>query len=601
MAYQVNKFNGVLQTTVADGTIDSSTDLRFVGKNYAGYGEIQNENFLHLMENFSNTTAPPKVIEGQIWYDSGNKRLKYYNGVRFKVAGGAEVSTTQPAGLATGEFWWDSAAKQLYAWSGTQYILVGPASSPELGSSAIATDTIKDNKTPVADTHAIIKIIAGGEIVAIVNALEEFVPASSTGLTANFPIIKQGITLINTDTSGVTSTDYRFWGTASNSDRLGGRPAIDYILVGDERPFSTSIIFPDAGYYVGDDTDLHVYVENEDVIVENKRNNDITVRITNGSDKKNVAIFRNTGVIPGSDAFFNLGSTIARWNTIYASALRGNLQASDGSIAYNSTNKTFTGSLVGNVVGASSTVLINAATNVIGADDLEIRGNLFGSVTGNVSGTATNAQLLSDYRPSVSVPTESNKSSVPIRDANGIIYATGFNGVSTSADRLRIDDSAVDTDLNYRSAKTTKTANSIAARNASGNLLANIFDGTATAAQYADLAEKYLADKEYEPGTVVVVGGEKEVTAGSTGQRAIGVVSTNPAFMMNKDLEGGTYIALKGRVPVKVQGQVRKGQRLIAGMNGTAVGATGAHIDVFAIALESSDDAGINLIEAVIL
>jgi len=178
MAYQVNKFNGVLQTSVADGTIDSSTDLRFVGKNYAGYGEVQNENFLHLMENFANTSAPPKVVPGQIWYDSGNKKLKFYDGTKFKVANGAEVSVTQPAGLATGEFWWDSNAKQLYTWSGTQYVLVGPAASPELGSSAIATDTVKDNQTPVADTHAIIKIIAGGEIVAIVNSLEDFIPAS---------------------------------------------------------------------------------------------------------------------------------------------------------------------------------------------------------------------------------------------------------------------------------------------------------------------------------------------------------------------------------------------------------------------------------------
>jgi hypothetical protein len=147
MAYQVNNFKGTLQTTVDEGTIDSTTDLRFVGKNYAGYGEVQNENFLHLMENFANTTPPPKAITGQVWYDRGNKKLKFYDAetVKWKVAGGAEVSTTQPPGLAIGEFWWDSGAKQLYAWSGTQYILVGPEASPELGSSAISADTIKDN------------------------------------------------------------------------------------------------------------------------------------------------------------------------------------------------------------------------------------------------------------------------------------------------------------------------------------------------------------------------------------------------------------------------------------------------------------------------
>ena len=144
-------------------------------------------------------------------------------------------------------------------------------------------------------------------------------------------------------------------------------------------------------------------------------------------------------------------------------------------------------------------------------------------------------------------------------------------------------------------------ANTVAARDSSGNLLAVLFDGTATAARYADLAEKYLADQEYDVGTVVMVGGEKEVTASEAGERAIGVVSANPAFMMNKDLEGGTYIALKGRVPVKVVGEVKKGQRLIAFSNGHAVAATNHATDVFAISLESSDDHSMKLVEAVIL
>jgi hypothetical protein len=70
--------------------------------------------------------------------------------------------------------------------------------------------------------------------------------------------------------------------------------------------------------------------------------------------------------------------------------------------------------------------------------------------------------------------------------------------------------------------------------------------------------------------------------------------------MMNKDLEGGTYIALKGRVPVKVIGMVQKGDRLVAGDQGCAKAATD-RLDTFAIALESSDHAGVKLVESVIL
>jgi len=150
-------------------------------------------------------------------------------------------------------------------------------------------------------------------------------------------------------------------------------------------------------------------------------------------------------------------------------------------------------------------------------------------------------------------------------------------------------------------ATTTNTASKIAARDSAGDIYATVFRGLATSANYADLAEKYLADQEYEVGTVVAVGGEAEVTAGSYGDRAIGVVSAHPAYMMNSELEGGTYIALKGRVPVKVSGTVRKGQRLVAYNNGTAVAAVPHANDVFAIALESSDDTGVKLIEAVTL
>jgi hypothetical protein len=115
------------------------------------------------------------------------------------------------------------------------------------------------------------------------------------------------------------------------------------------------------------------------------------------------------------------------------------------------------------------------------------------------------------------------------------------------------------------------------------------------------LAEKYLTDQVYEVGTVVAVGGEAEVTASKYGDKAIGVVSSQPAFMMNSELEGGTYIALKGRVPVKVTGAIRKGQRLVAANDGTAVAGVPHANDVFGIALESSDDTGVKLIEAVIL
>jgi hypothetical protein len=155
------------------------------------------------------------------------------------------------------------------------------------------------------------------------------------------------------------------------------------------------------------------------------------------------------------------------------------------------------------------------------------------------------------------------------------------------------------------SAGTTGTDN-LVARDSEGSFTgyqinATLFSGKATSANYADLAEKYLPDAEYEPGTVVAVGGAAEITASTYGDRALGVISSQPAFMMNKDLEGGVYVALKGRVPCKVIGSVRKGQRLVAADNGCAVAAVPHASDVFAIAMETSSDTGVKVIEVAVL
>ena len=98
MAYTIDRYNGTTLTVVQDGTVDQTTDIKFVGKNYAGYGEIQNENFLNLLENFSGANQPPRAISGQVWYDSGANKLKFYDGSKFRTTGGAEVSATAPAG-----------------------------------------------------------------------------------------------------------------------------------------------------------------------------------------------------------------------------------------------------------------------------------------------------------------------------------------------------------------------------------------------------------------------------------------------------------------------------------------------------------------------
>jgi hypothetical protein len=138
-----------------------------------------------------------------------------------------------------------------------------------------------------------------------------------------------------------------------------------------------------------------------------------------------------------------------------------------------------------------------------------------------------------------------------------------------------------------------------------GNVTASHFVGTATQAIYADLAEKYVADKDYEPGSIMVIGGDKEVTASSSymDPAVAGVVSTNPAFLMNKDLtaEHVVDLALTGRVPCKVHGKIQRGDMIVSGnIAGVGTSCTAPKFGtVLGKALESYDSETVGIIEVI--
>jgi hypothetical protein len=137
----------------------------------------------------------------------------------------------------------------------------------------------------------------------------------------------------------------------------------------------------------------------------------------------------------------------------------------------------------------------------------------------------------------------------------------------------------------------------------SDNLFGTMY-GTAYQARYADLAEKYLPDAHYVPGTVVVFGGDKEITAAVQymDKRIAGVVSTDPAYIMNSEQAGGIPIALQGRVPCKVVGKIRKGDMLISsGAPGVATAEKNPAMgSVIGKALEDYDSQTIGVIEVVV-
>ena len=156
-----------------------------------------------------------------------------------------------------------------------------------------------------------------------------------------------------------------------------------------------------------------------------------------------------------------------------------------------------------------------------------------------------------------------------------------------------------------RTASIPAIANTIPARDSAADIFANVFRGVATSAQYADVAEKYESDNPYDPATVVVFGGSKEITVTSTkgDTRVAGVISEYPAYIMNS-LSEGQAVALRGKVPVKVVGAVSKGDLLITGeLEGHAEVASGDFSPnaVFAKSIENKESTGPGTVMAVVI
>lgn len=215
MAYQLNKTDGTLLTDLVDGQIDNTTtNLVLVGRNYSGYGEAFNENFIKLLENFANTAAPTNPMTGQVWWNSSEQRLKVYDGTQWKASGGPFVQNTQPS-MVAGDLWIDNLNNQLYAFDGADLILVGPLYTENQGTSGFVVSSILDEQSR---SRTIANMYVGGTLVAVMSAIE-FTPIFSeriSGLvTATNPTgtIFQGINVID-------KTNFKFYGNSESSNAL---------------------------------------------------------------------------------------------------------------------------------------------------------------------------------------------------------------------------------------------------------------------------------------------------------------------------------------------------------------------------------------------
>jgi len=273
MAYTINLTDGTIFAVIADGTINTDSSMTLVGKNYAGYGEFLDENFIHLLENGSNTTAPGDPLVGQLWWDKTNGLMKVYNGTAFKVISAATASASAPTSNVTGDLWFDTVNAQLKVYNGTGFILVGPAFTSGTGTSGAIVDTITDT-SPGAD-HVVVKIFVNNTIVSIFSKDATFTPAAAL---SGFSTISPGLNMSTTVAGAV------FKGTATDADLLDGLDSTAFMRSNTNTSTTGTLsVLNDTGLYVGGDSDGRLFVTGTDVYLRNQtQDGDLIFQVNDG-------------------------------------------------------------------------------------------------------------------------------------------------------------------------------------------------------------------------------------------------------------------------------------------------------------------------------
>ncbi len=287
MAYTINKTDGTVVATIADGTIDTSTSLTLFGQNYSGFGELLNENLIKLLENSSSTASPTSPLKGELWFDNNTGQLKVYNGTQFEPTGGAQSSATKPSNPSIGDLWLDSTNDQVFVYTGDsrthqihdEWELLGPAFTASQTQSGFVIETIASS----GGDKVVASMYAGTTRVAILSK-ETFTPsASQTG----FATIKAGITLNSTlsavfegTTTSASALDVSGTSNTSASIIAGGnflRSDVADTTVG------ALTVDTDSGVIIGDSQELTITVSSNDVkMAQTSEDKDFTISTNTG-------------------------------------------------------------------------------------------------------------------------------------------------------------------------------------------------------------------------------------------------------------------------------------------------------------------------------
>lgn len=218
MPYSISKTNGTLLTTIFDGTVDNSTDLVFIGKNYTGYGDPINENFVKLLENFANTVPPSRPLTGQLWFDSNTNRLKLFNGNRYKNLAVISTGTSFPIDSTIGDMHFNGSL--FYSYTGISWLPIGPLSASSTGAELPITSVITEDQS----VRSAVSITINESSSVVLSTSSAYSVFTADPLYNKYPGIYPGLNLPDTDENGISgyydtgsNLGNLFWGTAGSA------------------------------------------------------------------------------------------------------------------------------------------------------------------------------------------------------------------------------------------------------------------------------------------------------------------------------------------------------------------------------------------------
>ena len=505
MPYRINKWNGNELTVLEDGRINATTSVKLVGRNYAGYGEVQNENFLWLLENFAADSAPPSPLTGQVYYNTATKILNVYDGADWNPVSAALVADNPPTTPAKGDLWVKQSSNQLYFYDGTTpysvngWQLVGPESADvPFGVTRLVSSRVRDLS---GNYHAIIKMTVNGDVLGILSS--DIFTINSLDAIVGFNALTRGFNL-STTANFVASIS----GNSSTTDKLKIPRKINGVDFDGTSDITVSAALAKSlsrgSYLTGTATSFNGTA-------------DVTFNVD--------ATSNNTG-----------GKIVAR-------DVSGNFSA--GEITATSFIGNLTGNLTGDIKASNGTTVLDSGTTGVNA-------TFVGSVTGNVTGNADTATKLLTPRTINGVSFDGSQNiTITAGNAAGLTAGSYIDVIRAGAPGVY--DGTVGETWNIKGS-TDSLPNTLVARNAQSDIFARQITASQGFKGNADSADKLKTARAINgvnfDGTqnVTIFDSSKVPLSGGTmtGYLTLHAGPTNLMHAVNKDYADQTYLKLSG-------------------------------------------------------